>query len=147
MQGGEGCAWTRTHHNLPLGVIPTPLLLPEPKQAKQALRFPPQIIQDCIRWWSGTGRCYLCPPCTFRTRGRFPKNTLQTKLRTTIKSQRRTVKKLNERAGKKKHFREILVSKIPKKGTPEKCKLLRLKTNRALSCSCGMKTDDQGNSQ
>lgn len=29
---------------------------------------------------------------------------------------------------KKKHFREILVSKIPKKGTPEKCKLLRLKT-------------------
>lgn len=64
---------------------------------------------------------------TFRTTGRFPKNRLRAKLRTIIKSKRRTLKKLNERA-EKKHFREILVSKIPKKGTPEKCKLLRLKT-------------------
>lgn len=33
--GGEGCAWTKTHHDLPLGVIPTPLPLSEPKQAEQ----------------------------------------------------------------------------------------------------------------
>lgn len=35
MQRGERSAGTRTQHDLPLGVIPTPLSPREPKRAKQ----------------------------------------------------------------------------------------------------------------
>lgn len=108
----------------------------------EALRFPPQIIQDCI-WW-----CFLCPLSSLHIQDqrKVSKKYSASQIKNHHEESKKDIKKIKWKS-RKKHFKEILVSKIPKKGTPEKCKLLRLKTNRALSCSCGMKTDDQGNSQ
>lgn len=70
----------------------------------------------------------------------FPK-TLPVKLEPPFRAKQGDLK-INGRAGKKKHQRD-LASKIPKQGTPEKCKLLRLEINRALRCSCGIYMEDR----
>lgn len=60
----DGWTWTRTHNNLPLGVIPASLSLHEQKYRKQkhSEMCSPTNIKTATQQWSGTCICYLHSP-------------------------------------------------------------------------------------